>query len=354
MTAATQIRTKERDSNIELLRIVCMLFILIHHFIIHSLVPDLFVRDGDINAYRVACIVINGFVYVGVNCFILISGYYGIKFKLRSLFNLYCICVFFALLATLMKACVTEVQVNKSLLYTILLPFSHSDWWFIKCYVALFLISPVLNKAAQNLGRKEFITVIVLLTVLNIYLGYYWHQHNSDGYNLVQFIYVYLIGAFLRRFPLKRLDRKYAMILYLSGALLWSLISILSVKWRVPHWVPFYYNNPLVIVAAVGLFVFMTQIEIRSVAVNTIASSVLAAYLIQDIPGGLVYTFGGLYDQSYIAPLDNAVLKILSMMAFVIVGAIGILFVAFVLDRLRLLLMKPIWMVYDRLSVRKP
>lgn len=354
MSAAPQIRIKERDSNIELLRIVCMLFILIHHFIIHSLVPDLFVRDGEINAYRVACIVINGFVYVGVNCFILISGYYGIKFKLRSLFNLYCICVFFALLATLMKACVTDVQVNKSLLYTILLPFSHSNWWFIKCYVALFLIAPVLNKAAQNLGRKEFITVIVLLTFLNIYLGYYWHQHNSDGYNLVQFIYVYLIGAFLRRFPLKRLDRKYSMILYISGALLWSLISILSVKWRVPHWVPFYYNNPLVILAAVGLFVFMTQIEIRSVAVNTIASSVLAAYLIQDIPGGLVYTVGDLYNQSFIAPLDNAALKIMSMIAFVVIGATVILFVAFALDRLRLLLMKPIWMVYDRLSVRKP
>ena len=354
MSAATQIRIKERDSNIELLRIVCMLFILIHHFIIHSLVPDLFVRDGEINSYRVACIVINGFVYVGVNCFILISGYYGIKFKLRSLFNLYCICVFFALLAALMKACVTDVQVNKSLLYTILLPFSHSDWWFIKCYVALFLIAPVLNKAAQNLGRKEFITVIVLLTFLNIYLGYYWHQHNSDGYNLVQFIYVYLLGAFQRRFPLKRLDRKYSMILYLSGALLWSLISILSVKWRVPHWVPFYYNNPLVILAAVGLFVFMTQIEIRSVAVNTIASSVLAAYLIQDIPGGLVYAVGCLYNQSYIAPLDNAALKIMSMIAFVVIGAISILFVAFALDRLRLLLMKPIWMVYDCLSVRKP
>ena len=353
MSAVTQIRIKERDSNIELLRIVCMLFILIHHFIVHSLAPGLMVRDGDINPYRIACIVINGFVYVGVNCFILISGYYGIKFKLRSLFNLYCICVFFALLAALMKACVTDVQVNKSLLYTILLPFSHSDWWFIKCYVALFLIAPVLNKAAQNLGRKEFITVIVLLTVLNIYLGYYWHQHNSDGYNLMQFIYVYLIGAFLRRFPLKRLDRKYSMILYLSGALLWSLISILSVKWRVPHWVPFYYNNPLVILATVGLFVFMTRIEIRSVAVNTIASSVLAAYLIQDNPGGLVYTVGNLYNRSFITPLSNVLLKILSMIAFVVIGAIVILFVAFALDRLRLSLMKPISMVYDRLSVRK-
>ena len=72
------------------------------------------------------------------------------------------------------------------------------------------------------------------------------------------------------------------------------------------------------------------------------------------VGGGLIYTVGDLYNQTYITPLGNVLLKILSMIAFVVVGATVILFVAFVLDRLRLLLMKPIWMVYDRLSVRKP
>ena len=353
LPAATDTRIKERDSNIELLRIVCMLFILIHHFIVHALFPDLLVRDGDIGAYRVACIVINGFVYVGVNCFILISGYYGIKFKFRSLFNLYCICAFFALLTALMKSFVTEVQFDKSLVYSVLLPFSHSDWWFIKCYVALFLISPVLNGAARNLGRKEFITAIALLTVLNVYLGYYWHQHNVDGYNLVQFIYIYLIGAFLHKFPLKRLDRKNSMLLYVLGALLWSLCSVLSVKWRVPHWISFYYNNPLVILAATGLFVYMTQIEIRSRAINVIASSVLAAYLIQDVPGGLVYSLAGLYNESCILPLNGEALKILSMVLFVVLASIVTLFLAFVLDRFRQLLMKPVWSIVDRLSPKK-
>ena len=352
LPAFSDARIKGRDSNIELLRIVCMLFILIHHFIIHALYPDLLVRGGEIDGYRIACILINGFVYVGVNCFILISGYYGIKFRFRSLFNLYCICVFFALVTTLMKTGVADVPFDRSLFYSILLPFSHSDWWFIKCYVALFLFSPVLNKAAQDLSRNEFATTVVLMTVLNIYLGYYWHQHNIDGYNFVHFIYVYFIGAFLKRFPLKKLDRKRSMILYLSCALLWSLFSVLSLRWRVPHWGPFFYNNPLVILAAIGLFVFMTKLEVRSRSINIIATSVLAAYLIQDIQGGLIYTLGGLYDKSYISPLNTVALKIMSMLAFVIVGSVATLLVAVVLDRLRLLLMRPIWMLYDRLSPR--
>ena len=344
---STQAQTKMRDSNIELLRIICMLFILIHHFIVHSLFPDLLVRDGDISAYRVACIIINGFVYVGVNCFILISGYFGIKFKFRSLFNLYFICAFFALITALMKSFVADVQFNKGLIYSILLPFSHSDWWFIKCYVALFLISPILNKAAQYLHKKEFTTAIVLLTALNVYLGYYWHQHNVDGYNLVQFIYIYLIGAYLHKFPFKSLDRKNSMLLYLSGALLWSLCSVLSVKWKIPHWISFYYNNPLVIIASIGLFVYMSKLEIKSRAINVVAASVLAAYLIQDIQGGLVYALGDSYNMCCISTLDNGFLKILAMTAFVIVGSIGILFIAFALDRIRLLLMRPIWWLYN-------
>ena len=108
----------------ELLRIICMLLILTHHFILHVLYPELAARGGDVNPYRIACIIINGFAYVGVNCFILLSGYYGMKFKVKSLFNLYFICVFYGLLTTLMKwGGGLDVQLDKSLLYQIFLPF---------------------------------------------------------------------------------------------------------------------------------------------------------------------------------------------------------------------------------------
>lgn len=344
---ATNLRlpAKERDSNMELLRIVCMLFILIHHFIVIVLYPELTVRDGDLNPYRIACIVINGFVYVGVNCFILISGYYGIKFRLRSLFNLYCICVFYTVLAAFLKYGLSDIQFNKGLLYSIFLPFSHSKWWFITCYVALYLVSPILNKAAQNLDRKEFVLSIISLTVLNVYLGYYWHLHNINGYNLVQFIYVYLIGAFLRKYPLKKLNQGRSMALYIIGALLWSIITVFSLKWKVPHWVALHYNNPFVLIASIGLFVYMTKICIHSRTINIFASSVLAAYLLQGAP---VYSLFDHFNQMLICPIHNDVLKILSMLALVVMGAFVLLFVSFLIDRIRLLLMKPVWWLYNK------
>jgi len=96
----------------------------------------------------------------------------------------------------------------------------------------------------------------------------------------------------------------------------------------------------------------MEQIEIKSYTINLIAPSVLAAYLIQDIPGGMIYALGNLYNNSYITPLDNMFLKVLSMLVFVVFGSIVTLFFAIVLDRFRLLLMKPIWMLFDHLPLR--
>lgn len=338
-------KVNERDSNIELLRIVCMLFILIHHFIVIVLYPDLTDRNGDINSYRIACIVINGFVYVGVNCFILISGYYGIKFRIRSLFNLYCICAFYALLTTLMKYGFADLHFDRGLFYSVFLPFSHTQWWFITCYVVLFSLSPILNIAIQNLGYKDFVLLIVILTVLNVYLGFYWHQYNVNGYTVAQFVYVYFIGAFLRKHPIRALDKQRSLLLYISGALLWSAISVVSVNWKVPHWTSLHYNNPFVLIASIGLFHFFTMINLRSHAINVIASSVLAAYLLQDAP---VYSLFRHFEKLIICPLDNNVLKIIAMITSVVFGAALVLGSAFLIDRVRLLLMKPIWCLYDK------
>ena len=296
--------------------------------------------------------VISGFAYVGVNCFILISGFYGIKFRLKSLFNLYCICAFYTLFAVLMKYTFGDLTFAKSLLYQILLPFSHSEWWFIKCYVALFLISPILNAASDKLGKKEFACSLLLLTVLNIYFGFYWHEHNYNGYNLVQFIFVYLIGAYLRRYPLAKLDKNRSMFLYLASAVIWSIFTIISVKWKVPHWGALYYNNPFILLASIGLFVYMSRVKLHSPKINLIASSVLAAYLIQDVEGGMVYHWAKVYNKAVILPMDSVLLRTASMVAFLLVGSVIVLGTSFLIDRIRILLMKPVWQLYSLLSKR--
>ena len=345
-------KTRNRDSNLELLRIVCMLFILMHHFIVHVFYPNLALHDGNLGWYRVISIVINGFAYVGVNCFILISGYYGIKFKWKSIFNLYCLCAFYALLVVVERCICHDIPFDKGMLYAVILPFSHSEWWFITCYSALFMLSPILNKAIEGFGRKEFVLAIVLLTIVNLYFGYYWHLHNVDGYNLLQFVFVYFIGAFLHKFPLKGLDRRMSLALYLTCVALWSIITIISVKWRIPHWSSFQYNNPIVILSSVGLFVYMTTFEIRSHKINALASGVLAAYLIQDVQCGLICSFSNIYKENITMSCNMESMKILSMFGFVVLGSVVVLIIALAIDKVRSVLMIPVWKVYGKVRLK--
>lgn len=70
-----------RESNFELLRIVAMTFIVVHHFFIATGKVDYF------HAGRYGGEFANSFLVCGVNCFILISGYFGIKLRASGFFQ---------------------------------------------------------------------------------------------------------------------------------------------------------------------------------------------------------------------------------------------------------------------------
>lgn len=81
---------KARASNIELLRILCALFVIMHHLLIHGL--HIYDTTLDFGSYPWGYSLINQMCYVGVNVFILISGFFTIKFSWKKLLRLYLIC----------------------------------------------------------------------------------------------------------------------------------------------------------------------------------------------------------------------------------------------------------------------
>lgn len=101
MTVPTAMK-QQRDSNIELLRIIVMGMIVLHHFIFHGLGVYRDLRFGEpavMNARDTNCaLVVEGFLICAVNVFVLISGWFSIKFKAASFVKLFAICSFFAVL----------------------------------------------------------------------------------------------------------------------------------------------------------------------------------------------------------------------------------------------------------------
>ena len=72
-----------RQSNIEILRIVAMILIVLHHLCIYGIKGGMTIE------------VIDSITIIGVNIFLLISGYFSIKLKWHSLVNLILLCLFY-------------------------------------------------------------------------------------------------------------------------------------------------------------------------------------------------------------------------------------------------------------------
>ena len=67
-------KIKNRDSNIELYRIVLMLLIIAHHYVVNSGVVELLYAN-PINFKSVIMFLFGAWGKIGINCFILITGF---------------------------------------------------------------------------------------------------------------------------------------------------------------------------------------------------------------------------------------------------------------------------------------
>lgn len=344
-----------RNSNIELMRIIMMLMILIHHMITHGIfsVDTILCHVGPVNSTISFAIVLNSFCYIGVNGFILISGYFGINFKIRSLLNLYLICMFYSIVMHFFEIYgLGTKSFSIGTIKDVILVFSQQDyWWFIRCYVILYLMSPLLNKALNVFDQHEYVTILVLLTIANLYMGYWWGRYGDNGYSVAQFVYVYAIGRYIGIFVDKDWivqKRMKALCVYISVMLLFSLLSICSHYIRIPHWKSFPYNNPLLLIGAIAFILFMLSFHFKSHFVNRIAMSSLSIYLLQnfEIMRKLTawvqeflhidfYNEGNTYVLLYL---------ILYLISFSLLFA----FLSVLIDQVRIIFTSPFMRLYDR------
>lgn len=273
---------KERQSNIELLRIISMFFIVLEHILIMG--TDFFTSPIG-NQLHIANAII-GFTYSGVNCFILITGYFGTNFSYRRLLNLYLICGIYELVGFVFAYLQGSAEFSTTALSYIIFPLSRSNTWFIRCYVILLFLLPIINKGIEQLNKKQFTHILILLTILNIYFGWFQKHANFNaiGYNPSQMIYLYVIGRYLKTYVDWNTVAKYKLYVFLLWFLLsflWGMIQNINEIMTIPHWNGWAYNNPIILMSAISFFMFFRVINIPySKIINTLGSTMFAVFLI--------------------------------------------------------------------------
>lgn len=267
---------KKRMANFELLRILAMVMVVVMHFLSRS--DSLIMLDQPLSEVRVLGSLLEAFSLVAVNTYLLLSGYLGTRssFKPGKAVLLLCQIWFYALLIPLILVLfgvpVTASELGIYGVVQYLFPIETEHYWFATSYLMLYLLTPVLNRAAVNLTKRRF--EIVLGGLLILFSGIksispVGFAFDRYGYDPAWFICVYLVGAYLGLYGGERL-KKSGWLLYAGSALLGFGVNIVmwffSQKWDAFSYyftVPFHYNFFPCLAGAVGLLYGFSGISIR-------------------------------------------------------------------------------------------
>ena len=183
---------KERQSNIELLRIVSILLIVMMHIVGCTL--------GTTNEWnRLVLTGVNAIGNMGVTAFMLISGYFGIHFRWSRLLTLWLTAVFYSLLA-FSADLFTGTPLTVMAAYAALTPVTSRLWWFLTCYVVIYCLSPALNRLIQALSRREMqflLGVLVFFFILSPTFLLHALTGDAEGKGLANLLTAYLVGRYV-------------------------------------------------------------------------------------------------------------------------------------------------------------
>lgn len=330
-----------RESNIELLRIILMLMIIGYHLIVHGAqMGGATVGYYIYNESSLLYIFLKSFLVIAVNCFVFISGYYRINFKVFPFLSLVFQTVFYAVVITFAADIFTNEYISIKQYLVALLPYLTGTWWFITAYLALYLLSPLLNSAIDAFNKYQFLFILIVLTLFNIVGGFNLGTASilgsNRGYSLLSFVHIYLIGQYLRKYVQMENLTKYSTAVYFGSSLLVFLLALLSITELDQMGVKsiYAYNNPLVLIAAISFFFFFKNLKIQSNFINSISPYVLGVYLFHDHPLTREYLIKNLFSLSQ---SSSAYFHFFSLLLIVLL----VFFAGYLIDRIRQYMLSP-------------
>ncbi len=257
-----------RFSSLELLRIICMLFIVAHHFGMHSNF------EGEISPFNELIIrIFSSYGKLAVNAFVLITGYFLVesKFKFKRVISVVSLTIFYSVSIYSIFAIIGGTEFSFSAFIKSFFPIYHNAYWFVTCFVALSLLSPFINKLLHALTQGQHVLLIILLVLMQASIP--WTTSYFSLSRIGWFITLYVISAYIRRYPNKILNS--TLIMGISS-LVFGLVVMLWVS-------PTSLTDLFCLCASISLFCLFKNLKIKNFRfINLIGKTTFGVYLIHD------------------------------------------------------------------------
>lgn len=297
------IQKKEKQSNYEVMRMFSMFMIVLWHVIGNNVPVD---RLDSALSFIINLILF--FLVVHVNSFVLLTGYFSTEKKttLKKAISLLMTSWFYRIIFACIIFFSSLVPMSKVQFFQEIMPFDVVDYWFINCYLLLLMLIPFLNILIQNLTPKQHKNLLFVSFFLFSIVPVITNQGTvqNNGYTIIQFIFIYLLGAYLKKYPIsksyhfKHWSKRKMQLLFISvffGAMSLNFLlsycckdlgmmnnSLLKLVGTTIKSAKVLYNNPLVIIQSVAYFCFFGTLNIKCKWINKISSLCFGVYLFHD------------------------------------------------------------------------
>lgn len=288
-----------RDSNFELLRIVSMFFIILYHLIYFfecTIFPD--IPFWEAMKYT---------LHIGVICFILISGYYGINSKLKGVVHLLLLTCIYYIPLSLVDLFIFKINYpifSIKYLALSIMPLTGGPYWFIVTYLWLYLLAPMVNKYIQD-SKRNTVYLLSVTGFASLYMSLTGGDPSLlDGKNITNFIFIYCLGHYLKHYSTLagNIKTKYILCVYifLNVALICLRLADNPTINSILYKTFLSYSSIGLVINATLLFILFSRLKFKNGLVNNVASSTFSMYLLHHQP---LMLFGGI--QSVVVMINN-------------------------------------------------
>lgn len=313
-----------RSSNLELLRILCMLLIIGDHLTGQSGIADYTTLPSSFAFCLIGC-----GSRIACSVFVLIGGWFLCEqpYKTRRPLSLWLSLWLYTVPVTLLCK-LAGLDVSWGALRWAAFPASTRQLWFISDYLLLLLCVPLLNRLLRGLSRPAHRGLLAVLAVPLIVYPTLFGENGAVSDTAWMFLYEYLLIAYLRRWPDNRLahllqHRAAALGLGLGLPLLNTILRAVLETRGLTDGKAFqymaYYRTALGalpnLLAALALFYLFKGLDLGCVRwVNALAGTTLGVYILHQVPAfrGLLWN-GLLQAEAHHGSVGYTLLAILAV-----------------------------------------
>ncbi|WP_159583377.1 acyltransferase [Streptococcus halichoeri] len=328
----------QRNTGLDLLRIISMFMIVITHVLgkggLRSSV------QGQTDAYFIVTWMIQVLVYGAVNCYALISGYVGVHstYRYSKLLAIWTQVFFYTFSITSLFA-LFGYPVSLMDWRNAFLPIVSGQYWYITAYFGLLIFMPLITNGIQSLTNRQLYHLVILMFGVFSLLPALMNNRVSEfslskGFEMTWLMILYILGAYLRRLDLSLFKNSYLLSIYLL-----SLVATYIMKFLVGN-IWYWYVSPTLTLGAICFFILFAKVQITPGTwfhkmIVVLAPTTLGVYLCHLHP--LVVRY---FVRDFAASFVQE--SIFFYPLLILGAAIAIYLLAFTVERLRLYIFKQV------------